>query len=143
MPYRRVDRKYDYPSSPYSCSFGRFDFQPVLTLLLNKGDNEFADQYGFNLNFDNKIIFPNSNKKGYKSKNNNFSFKNSDRDKNTGISYLDGFGLPAYFGIFGGKSKKNINSDAHELNQLENIWRSDVTESDVMRIPTRVRCVKD
>jgi hypothetical protein len=137
MPYRRVDRKYDYPENFYSCSFGRFEYQPVLTLLLNKGENEFADQYGFNLNFDNKIIFPNSNKKSKS----NFSFRNRDRDKNTGISYLDGLGLPAYFGIFGSKSKTK--SDAHELNLLENIWRENVTESDVMRMQTRVRCVKD
>jgi hypothetical protein len=143
MPYRRVDPKNDYQNNSYSCSFGRFDYQPVLTLLLNKGENEFADQYGFNLNFDNKIIFPNSNKKS-KGNTSNVSFNIRSSGKYTGISYLDGFGLPAYFGILGGKLKKNnAQKGAHELNQLDNIRSKDVTESDVMRIPTRVRCVKE
>lgn len=131
MPYRRTNTE-DYPSDKYKCTLGRFDYQPVLTLLLNKGDNEFANQYAFNLNFDNKITFPNS--KSIKSK--NFSFKYSHREKNTGISYVDGYGLPAYFGV-------NEKSDEHELNLLENIWDEKVTESDIMRIQTRVRCVKD
>jgi hypothetical protein len=142
MPYRIADPKFDYPNNSYSCSFGRYDYQPVLTLLLNKGENEFADQYGFNLNFDNKITFPNSKEKG-KGKTTYFSFRNSSREKYTGISYIDGLGLPAYFGILDGKGKKSMKMDAHELNQLENIWSERVTESDVMRIQTRVRCVKD
>jgi hypothetical protein len=102
-----------------------------LTLLLNKGQNEFADQYGFNLNFDNGISLPIAKGKGQGI---NFT---------TGISYVDGNGLPGYFGIFGGKGKKSMKIDAHELNQLENIWSERVTESDVMRMQTRVRCVKD
>jgi hypothetical protein len=135
-PYREIDPKYDYQGNNYSCSFGKkFGHQPVLTLLLNKGENEFADQYGFNLNFDNIVTFTDSNNKNLKNKK-GFSYR--DRSiKKTGISYLDGYGLPAYFGMLNW-------SDAHELNLLENIWdQRDISEADLMRMQTRVRCIKD
>jgi hypothetical protein len=121
MPYKFISDK-DYPANNYRCSLGKFGHQPVLTLLLNKGDNEFADQYGFNLNFDNTISFA----KNVKSKS----------LTRTGISYLDGFGLPGFFGI-------NDKSNDHELNLLENLWSDKINEADLMRIQTRVRCVKD
>jgi hypothetical protein len=122
MPYKLISDK-DYPFNNYRCSLGKFGHQPVLTLLLNKGNNEFADQYGFNLNFDNTISFA----KKLKSK----------VWIRTGISYLDSFGLPGFFGIAG-------KSDAHELNLLENFWdQRDISEADLMRMQTRVRCLKD
>ena len=128
MPFRYSSPD-DYPRENYRCSLGKFSRQPVITLLLNKGENEFADQFGFNLNFDNKITFPNSRKISNK----DFSFK---YNRTTGISYLDGYGLPAYFGLFD-------RSPVHELNLLENIWDERISESDVMRMQTRIRCVKD
>jgi hypothetical protein len=125
MPYKlnSMNDK-DYLFNRFYCSLGRFSYQPVLTLLLNKGDNEFADQYGFNLNFDNTISFAK-----------NVTSKLRTR---TGISYLDSFGLPGFFGI----AEK---SDAHGLNLLENIWNvgKNISEADLMRMQTRVRCVKD
>ncbi len=132
-PYRVVDRN-DYPKKMFSCSLGRkFLHQPVLTLLLNKGENEFADQYGFNLNFDNKITFPYS--KYVKPR---FFSDRNNKERTTGISYLNDSGLPGYFGI-----NERIMQDSHELNLLDNIWGDNVTESDLMRMQTRVRCVKD
>ena len=128
MPFRYTSPD-DYPQEKYSCSLGKFNCQPVLTLLLNKGENEFADQFGFNLNFDNKITFPNSKN----IKNKDFSVKSN---RTTGISYIDGYGLPAYFGMI-------YKPRVHELNLLENIWDDRINESDLMRMQTRIRCVKD
>ena len=137
-PYREIDTKYDYQNNSYSCSFGKkFEHQPVLTLLLNKGENEFADQYGFNLNFDNIVTFTDSNNKNLKS-NKDFSYRNRSIKK-AGISYIDGYGLPAYFGML-----NRSDAYAHELNLLENIWNDrDISEADLMRMQTRVRCLKD
>lgn len=123
LPYGSV-RKEDYPSTKYSSSLrGRFDYQPVLTLLLNNRNDEFANQYGFDLNFDNYISFP----------------KNT-RVKNipdTGISFVNDKNGPAYFGV-------QKNSSGHELNLLEKLNDySKLTEADLLKMQTRVRCVKD
>jgi hypothetical protein len=132
MPYRRINSK-DYPSNKYQCSLDKvFDRQPVLTLLLNRGENEFADQYGFNLNFDNGASTVSG---GKKTNSIYFSFK-------TGISYLNDFGYPAYFGI-GGRNKYSYK--AHELHELNLIGsgKNQKELTDLMRTGTRVRCVKD
>jgi hypothetical protein len=135
MPYRYVDKSYDYYQANYSCSFNKkMNYQPVLTLLLNKGNNEFSDEYGFNLNLDNYISFPNS--KNIKTM--NFSYKY--REGKTGITYVSDYSLPGYFGI----ASKLKNDDSHELNLLESTFYEDgFSGADLYRIQTRVRCVKD
>ena len=128
MPYRRINEN-DYPTEKYNSSLGKgFNRQPVITLLLNKGENEFADQYSFNLNFDNGASTVNGEKK--KGKSTDFNFR-------TGISYLNDFGYPGYFGI-GGKDKYSRFN--HELNLISS---GKENKTDLMRIQTRVRCVKD
>lgn len=123
LPYRSV-RKQDYPFTKYSSSIGgRFDYQPVLTLLLNNRNDEFANQYGFDLNFDNYISFPK-----------NIRVKNI---PDTGISFVNDKNGPAYFGV-------QYKMSGHELNLLENIKDySKLTEADLLKMQTRVRCVKD
>ena len=134
MPYRYIDKNFDYQKNNYTCSFGKkYAYQPVLTLLLNKGNNEFSDEYGFNLNFDNYISFPNV--KTIRSK--DFSYKYT--EGKTGITYVGDYGWPGYFGITG-----RMNDETHELNLLEQtMYDSGITTTDVFRIQTRVRCVKD
>ncbi|MFM7683002.1 MAG: FISUMP domain-containing protein [Bacteroidota bacterium] len=127
MPYRKINEN-DYPIEKYNSSLGRgFNRQPVITLLLNKGENEFADQYSFNLNFDNgaSTVYG-----GKKSSSTYFNFR-------TGISYLNDFGYPGYFGI-GGKDK--YSKFNHELNLISS---GKENKTYVMRMQTRVRCVKD
>ena len=137
LPYRYVDKNYDYYQAIYSSSFSKkINYQPVLTLLLNKGNDEFSDEYGFNLNLDNYISFPNSrNIKG-----GDFSYKAIKTERKTGITYVSDYHLPGYFGI----STRN-KSDAHELNLLENTLYGEygISGVDLFRIQTRVRCVKD
>jgi hypothetical protein len=118
LPYKSV-YTYEYPSAKYTSSIGRFQFQPVLTLLLNNSNNEFANQFGFNLNLDNSIAFP----KNLKTK----------MGAVTGISYIVDQNLPGYFGI-------QDKMKGHELNLLENI---SLTKADLLKMQTRVRCVKD
>lgn len=131
MPYRRVSEN-DYPIQKYqSGRFNKYDWQPVLTLLLNKGNNEYADQFGFNLSFDNGISFPDD--KRYKSK----YFDSRQLEESTGISYWDGWGYPAFFAIH----KRNPN--VHELNTLRIEHYSKTDPNDFLRMQTRVRCVKD
>ena len=98
----------------------------VISLLFNKKTNEFADEYGFNLNFDNNIQF--SNNKSGKSFRNNYG--------RTGISYLS-FGLPAYWGVnVNGKDK-----GSHELNTFYEINQSMYIE--LMKLGTRIRCISE
>ena len=98
----------------------------VISLLFNKKTNEFADEYGFNLNFDNNIQF--SNNKSGKSFRNNYG--------RTGISYLS-FGLPAYWGVnVNGKDK-----GSHEWNTFYEINQSMYIE--LMKLGTRIRCISE
>jgi hypothetical protein len=134
LPYRDIDKSYDYQKNNYNCSFGKkYAYQPVLTLLLNKGNDEFSDEYGFNLNFDNYISFPNV--KTIRSKEYSYKYTGG----KTGITYVGDYGWPGYFGIAG-----RINDETHELNMLEQtMYDSGISTNDVFRIQTRVRCVKD
>jgi hypothetical protein len=134
MPYRYIDKNFDYQRNDYSCSFGkRYNYQPVLTLLFNKGNDEFSDEYGFNLNFDNYISFPN----GKKEINKEFSYRRT--KGKTGITYIGDNWWPGYFGI-----ADRMNNETHELNLLEQtIYHGRLSTSDIFRIQTRVRCVKD
>jgi hypothetical protein len=136
LPYRYVDKSYDYYQASYSSSFSKkMNYQPVLTLLLNKGNNEFSDEYGFNLNLDNYISFPNSRN----IKNRDFSYQNREKERKTGITYVSDYHLPGYFGI-----ATKIKSDPHELNLFENtLYEDGFSGADLFRIQTRVRCVKD
>jgi len=125
-PYRYVSKE-EYPRYNFkSQSFGAFKYQPVLVYLLEK-NNEFSDQFGFNLNHDNNIAFPKKNK----------PFRSE--IKHTGITYINGYGEPGFFGI---NSKEN---DAHELNLLKDVYsRSGInSQSELLRLKTRVRCVKE
>jgi hypothetical protein len=135
LPYRYVDKSYDYYQARYSCSFAKANYQPVLTLLLNKGNDEFSDEYGFNLNLENYISFPNSRN----IKSGDFSYKAIKNGRKTGITYVSDYHLPGYFGI-----ATKIKSDPHELNLLENtLYEDGFSGADLFRIQTRVRCVKD
>ena len=98
----------------------------VISLLFNKKTNKFADEYGFNLNFDNNIQFSN-NKSGK-------SFRNI--YGSTGISYLS-FWSPAYWGInVNGKDSGN-----HELNRFYEI--EGLGEIELMKLGTRIRCISE
>ena len=98
----------------------------VISLLFNKKTNKFADEYGFNLNFDNNIQFSN-NKSGK-------SFRNI--YGSTGISYLS-FWSPAYWGVnVNGKDSGN-----HELNRFYEIER--LGEIELMKLGTRIRCISE
>ena len=132
LPYRHVDISYDYQYKYYNWSFGKYAYQPVLTLLLNKGNNEFSDEYGFNLNFDNYISFPNGKKEIDKE----FSFRHP--KGKTGITYIGDNWWPGYFGI-----SHRMKDKTHELNLLNHTINSYISTTDVFRIQTRVRCVKD
>jgi hypothetical protein len=134
MPYRYIDKSYDYQKNNYFCSFGRgYNYQPVLTLLFNKGNNEFSDEYGFNLNFDNYISFPNVKKEINKE----FSYRRT--KGKTGITYIGDNWWPGYFGI-----ADRMNDEIHELNLLEQTLNyGRLSTPDIFRIQTRVRCVKD
>ena len=100
----------------------------VISLLFNKKTNKFADEYGFNLNFDNNIQFSN-NKSGK-------SFRNI--YGSTGISYLS-FWSPAYWGInVNGNGKDSGN---HELNRFYEI--EGLGEIELMKLGTRIRCISE
>jgi hypothetical protein len=101
----------------------------VISLLFNKKTNKFADEYGFNLNFDNNIQFSN-NKSGK-------SFRNI--YGSTGISYLS-FWSPAYWGInVNGKDSGN-----HELNRFYEFYeRNQSSEIELMKLGTRIRCISE
>ena len=100
----------------------------VISLLFNKKTNKFADEYGFNLNFDNNIQFSN-NKRGK-------SFRNI--YGSTGISYLS-FWSPAYWGInVNGNGKDSGN---HELNRFYEI--EGLGEIELMKLGTRIRCISE
>lgn len=133
LPYSSVNLDY-YPSTKYSSSLGnRFNYQPVLTLLLNNRNDEFANQFGFNLNFDNYISFPNTrnNRKG------EFSYEN--KDFKTGITYVNDYNFPGYFGF-----TRKMPRESHELNIILNtLYETDLDSPDIYRIQTRVRCVQD
>jgi hypothetical protein len=130
----------------YQTSLGYFNYQPVISTLFNKGNNEFADQYGFNLNQNNTLLsLTSKNGKGR-----NSQMKIIDNNC-MGISYLDGYYLPGFFGIIKnlnqakkskGKGGNITNPMAHELNILEE--SSDVIDEVIlMKTQTRIRCVKD
>lgn len=103
----------------------KYNHLPVLTLLLQEEEEKFANQYAFNLNYDNFLIFATNN-------------KNSKPSNSTGISYIN-YGFPGYFGI---SSKSR---DLHELSIFNNLKDSSKSrgEIDVYRTQTRVRCVND
>lgn len=122
-----------YGKKKYDCSFGSYTYQPIITFLLNKDNDEFADQYGFNLNHDNNITAPiNQNSKSNKG----LHFEK------TGITYVYGNQLPGFFGIEKGKSGKGGSNNFHEHNLLENFYTESEIET-LLRMQTRVRCVKD
>ena len=102
----------------------------VISLLFNKKTNEFADEYGFNLNFDNNIQFSN-NKRGK-------SFRNI--YGSTGISYLS-FWSPAYWGINVNVNGNGKDSGNHELNRFYEIER--LGEIELMKLGTRIRCISE
>jgi hypothetical protein len=133
LPYSSVNLDY-YPSTKYSSSLGnRFNYQPVLTLLLNNRNDEFANQFGFNLNFDNYISFPNTRN----NRKSEFSYEN--KDFKTGITYVNDYNFPGYFGF-----TRKMPRESHELNIILNtLYETDLDSPDIYRIQTRVRCVQD
>ena len=102
----------------------------VISLLFNKKTNKFADEYGFNLNFDNNIQFSN-NKRGK-------SFRNI--YGSTGISYLS-FWSPAYWGINVNGNGNGKDSGNHELNRFYEI--EGLGEIELMKLGTRIRCISE
>jgi uncharacterized protein (TIGR02145 family) len=130
-----IEKKDSYEKKKYECSFGSYSYQPLITLLLNKVNDEFADQYGFNLNQDNNITAPN----------NKNTIKGLNFEK-TGITYIYGNQLPGFFGIEKGSSSKKGRSKGsnnfHEHNLLENFYLESEIET-LLGMQTRVRCVKD
>jgi len=129
----------DYERKGYTSSLGRFDRQPVISLLFNKGENEFADEFGFNLNHNNTLVLAGRSKKGKGGSQTSIDLNS------TGISYLDGYNYPGYFGIIknqGNKGRKGngpgVCMECHELNML------DSSEDDnILKSQTRVRCIKN
>ena len=123
----------------------------VISLLFNKKTNEYADEYGFNLDFENNILQHNS-KGNIKGKS-----KGSVKGKGpfltdpglTGISYLS-FWSPAYWGVnvngkVNGKGKgKGKDSGIHELNRFYEFYeRNQSSEIELMQLGTRIRCVSN
>ena len=123
----------------------------VISLLFNKKTNEYADEYGFNLDFENNILQHNSkgNSKG--------KSKGSVKGKGpfltdpglTGISYLS-FWSPAYWGVnvngkVNGKGKgKGKDSGIHELNRFYEFYeRNQSSEIELMQLGTRIRCISE
>ena len=96
---------------------------PVISLLLKEGDQTFANQYGFNLNHDNYLIFATGRK--------------PEATRSTGITYVN-YDYPGYFGV----SRKN---DDHELNIFEPMMRQTKSRGEMnpYLTQTRIRCVQD
>lgn len=119
---------YGYPEEKISFRFENKTLKsgriPVLALLLSEGNKEFSNQFGFNLNHDNDLVFISRNKP-YSS-------------RSTGISYVN-HGYPAYFGL----SYKNGKS-THELDLFEDLFLHGKTnQMDEFKTQTRIRCVQD
>lgn len=97
---------------------------PVISLLLKEGDQTFANQYGFNLNHDNYLIFATGRK--------------PEATRSTGITYVN-YDYPGYFGVI----RKNVD---HELNIFESMMRQTKKfrgEMNPYLTQTRIRCVQD
>ena len=122
-PWREVTYE-DYPKKSFRSNAmkSRFLYQPVLTQLLAQGeDAEFADLYGFGLNFTNTIGIP-ENGKYTKAFRKGFI---------TGISYNSN-GSPGVWGI----SQKMD----HELKLMQEAYEM-ANGDELYRLSTRVRCV--
>ena len=109
----------------------KFTHQPVITLLLSKELNQFSDQFGFNLNYDNTLLVV-ENKR-----------RITVNLASTGISYLDQNNFPGYFGIIKNSTKLRFKKkySAHELNLLDGVEM--INPLDLEKTQTRIRCVKD
>ena len=134
----------------------------VISLLFNKKTNEYADEYGFNLNFENYILQHNSkgNSKASKaSKGSKVKVKVKGPFLTgpglSGISYLN-LGLPAFWGSEaswgltknGTKSQKVKRAPAndlgsHELNRFYRFYYDQSSEIELMKLGTRIRCISE
>ena len=123
------DNKYRFDNIDGVDYGAKLNYQPVISLLFNKKTSQFADEYGFNLNFDNKVNFPIKMKY--------YGLKYIDETHSTGITY-NNFGYPGFFGLTPGLH------DAHELNAiLSRDILYDLDETEALRMRTRIRCVKE
>ena len=116
-PYRKTQRE-DYPNQKFTSKTIeiRSNYQPVLTLLLSGGrEQEFSNQFNFNLSIENTIQSPPE--------------KKMNNGVVTGISY-NWYGNPAVWGI--GRTRDH---------ELLNSW--DKYKGDPMKNATQVRCVSD
>jgi hypothetical protein len=116
-----------YPRNDQNIKVGNFNTKtshlPVISLLLKEGDQTFANQYGFNLNHDNYLIFATN--------------RRPEATRSTGITYVN-YDYPGYFGV----SRKN---DDHELNIFEPMMRQTKSRGEMnpYLTQTRIRCVQD
>ncbi len=118
-PYRAIEPN-DYPNQKYRSKSFKVNsrHQPVLTLLLENGINqEFSNQYNFNLSHENSVKFPSTMKQ-----------RKSDATQ-TGIAY-ELYGNPSVWGI--------KNKGYHEL---FNNWLNMSDNIDANKIATQIRCV--
>jgi hypothetical protein len=124
--YQSMDND-SYPKNPQMIKIGNFKMKtnhiPVLSLLLKEGDQTFANQYGFNLNHDNYLIFATTRK--------------IQATQSTGISYVN-FDYPGYFGV---SSKE----DEHELIKFYSLMSRTKSKDEInpFLTQTRIRCVQD
>jgi hypothetical protein len=116
-----------YPRNDQNIKVGNFNTKtshlPVISLLLKEGDQTFANQYGFNLNHDNYLIFATN--------------RRPEATRSTGITYVN-YDYPGYFGV----SRKN---DDHELNIFGPMMRQTKSRGEMnpYLTQTRIRCVQD
>jgi hypothetical protein len=125
LPYRIVTGA-SYPMTKFRLNSESLklnaSYQPVLTFLLEKGSKEeLSDPFGFSLNFDNSIYFPEAIK--YK----------KEKSGSVGLTYDDG-GEPQVWGL----GDKNLKV-GHELRYFYN----DMHASNAKKMATRIRCVSN
>jgi hypothetical protein len=125
LPYRTVTGA-SYPMTKFRLNSESLklnaSYQPVLTFLLEKGSKEeLSDPFGFSLNFDNSIYFPEAIK--YK----------KEKSGSVGLTYDDG-GEPQVWGL----GDKNLKV-GHELRYFYN----DMHASNAKKMATRIRCVSN